>query len=428
MPKTPLTIAVLASACLLHVLYGPGSFAWPDTALARYVVALSQVLRHGDIGHLMGNGILLAAAGAVVEPQVSFREYARLVMLSVLVATTAEWALGDRPFSGMSGISLGVAVFGVLRWSNATAAMIWLALITLGLALEIQLASQSLAVYAHAGGAAAGIGLAMFSKIFGAKGPRLVAMEARHHAHVLDIIAETDEDDATEAHAGFQDDGYEGMFVLVDGSDVLGVTGAHLAENSDDVAWLSWTYLTTNTRGEGLGQIMLDGLLGQLNQHGVRKIFIATSDYAEDGEMIYADAMAFYRSLGAEEEMRVPDYHARGEAKIVYGLVNPGIEPLPAPEEEPITGVTFTRATPAPESDGGFGLDWDLTGTGVEGLARAEDEARENGARAVFVALPSDASAIAAAELEQSGFACAGRLQDYYAVGLDEVWWSKTIN
>ena len=267
----------------------------------------------------------------------------------------------------------------------------------------------------------------MFNKLFGQKGPRLVPMKALHHARVLEIIEETDEDDAAEAHEQFQEDGYEGMFVLVDGSQVLGVTGAHLADNSDDVAWLSWTYLTEDTQGQGLGQVMLDGLLGQLNEHGVRKIFIATSDYTEDGVEIYADAMDFYRSLGAEEEMRVPDYHAPGEAKIVYGLVNPGIEQAEAPEEAPVTGIVFAGAIQAPESNGGIGLNWDLTGHGAEGLEQCVETARRMGGRIVFAGIPSDASAIAEEELKNSGFTLCGRLVDYYAPGIDDVWWSKPL-
>lgn len=267
----------------------------------------------------------------------------------------------------------------------------------------------------------------MFKNLFGQKGPRLVPMGPEHHAYAVAIINETDDDDAAEADAQFREDGYGGMFVLVDGSRVLGLTGAHLADNSDDVAWLSWTYLSEDAHGQGLGQLMLDGLLGDLNQHGVRKIFIETSDYAEDGEEIYADAMQFYRSLGAEEEMRVPDYHDLGEAKIVFGLVNPGVDPGEAPPMDPITGVRFTGLDPAPESVDGYGLRWSMEGHGTEGLDTCLDEARRRRARMVFVSLPSDASDFAAPMLEAQGFVRQGRLADFHAPGIDDVWWSQTL-
>lgn len=268
----------------------------------------------------------------------------------------------------------------------------------------------------------------MFSKLFGQKGPRLVPMGPEHHAYAIAIINETDDDDAAEADAQFREEGYEGMFVLVDGSRVLGLTGAHMADNSDDVAWLSWTYLSSESHGQGMGQFMLDGLLGQLNEHGVRKIFIETSDYAEDGEEIYADAMQFYRSLGAEEEMRVPDYHDAGEAKIVFGLVNPGVEPGEPLPMDPITGVRFTALGPAPESVRGYGLQWSIEGHGTVGLDQRIDEAQAKGARAVFVSLPSDVSDFAAPMLEAKGFAVQGRLTDFHTPGVDDVWWSRMLN
>ena len=173
--------------------------------------------------------------------------------------------------------------------------------------------------------------------------------------------------------------------------------------------------------------MMLDGLLGQLNEHGVRKIFIATSDYSEDGEQIYADAMEFYRGLGAVEEMRVPDYHATGETKIVFGLDNPGIEGEAPEGDIPVTGIVFAGVHPAPESEGGLGLEWDLSGNGVEGLDQVLATARQMGGRAVFAALPSDASEIASDVLEAEGFTCYGRLKDYHAIGIDDVWWSKPL-
>ncbi len=269
----------------------------------------------------------------------------------------------------------------------------------------------------------------VFSMSGGGKGgPQLRPMERKDMGGVLRIISQHDEDDFEEAREELRED-LEGMFVLADGSKVVGVTGGNVDPHTDDVVWLSWTYLTEKTRGEGLGQIMLDGLLGQLNDHGVRKIFIATSDYKEDGEEIYGDAMNFYRSLGAEEEMRVPDYHAPGEAKIVFGLVNPGVDAQPPElDDEPVLGVRFTGIDPAPESQGGFGLGWELTGNGTQGLDEMIDAARRQGGRAVFAALPADGSDIAAPMLESKGFVMYGRLKDYYAVGIDEVWWSKLLD
>ena len=427
--ELPLTIALLAVICLMHAVFGAGAFPEPDGVLGRFGISLINVFRHGDTSHLAGNALILVVAGSSVEPRLRRLDYLKLILITGLCATIAEFVLGGRPFAGLSGVCLGIGVYGVIRWARPVIALAWAAIIVIAIGLEFRFASETLAVFAHAGGALAGGITAMFGKMFGEKGPRLMPMQAKHHPYVLEIIEQTDEDDAAEAHEQFQEEGYEGMFVLVEGSKVLGVTGAHLAENSEDVVWLSWTYLNENARGEGLGQIMLDGLLGQLNDHGVRKIFIATSDYKEDGEEIYGDAMTFYRSLGAEEEMRIPDYHAPGETKIVFGLVNPAADTQPPElDDEPVLGVRFTGIDPASESEGGFGLNWELTGNGAQGLDDMIDAARRQGGRAVFAALPADGSDIAAPMLESKGFVMYGRLKDYYAVGIDEVWWSKTLD
>ncbi|MEO1308584.1 MAG: rhomboid family intramembrane serine protease [Pseudomonadota bacterium] len=55
----------------------------------------------------------------------------------------------------------------------------------------------------------------------------------------------------------------------------------------------------------------------------VVSIFIATSDYAENGVPIYANAFRLYEEFGANIELKIPDYHSPGETKIVYGLANP---------------------------------------------------------------------------------------------------------
>ncbi len=424
----PITIVIIATACFMFAVFGDGVFTAAGGPLVDYALAYPNILRHGNPGHLLGNAIMLAIAGLMVEPRVRRRDYLVLIALSAVCATTLEFLMTDRPFVGLSGVALGIAVFALIGGATGPGLVLWGCLILAALSVDFWMMKEVLAVYAHAGGAAAGAGIVMFNKMFGQKGPKLIPMGPEHHAYVIAIIAETDEDDAEEAEAQFQEDGYDGMFVLAEGRQVLGVTGAHLAENSEDVVWLSWTYLSEDCQGEGMGQMMLDGLLGQLNEHGVRKIFIATSDYKEDGEEIYADAMAFYRSLGAEEEMRIPDYHDTGETKICYGLINPSIDPEPAPEIGVISGVQFGRLTPASESIGGFGVAWDLSGEGIHGLDVAIEQARRQNGRAVFVALPSDASEFATSELEAQGFTCYGHLKDYHAVGIDDVWWSKPLN
>ena len=86
------------------------------------------------------------------------------------------------------------------------------------------------------------------------------------------------------------------MFVLVDEGQVIGVTGYQLDAAARGVAWLSWTYLSESHHGQGWGKMMIEAMLNELDGMNIRKIFISTSDYREDGEMIYGKAHDLYRS------------------------------------------------------------------------------------------------------------------------------------
>ncbi len=263
----------------------------------------------------------------------------------------------------------------------------------------------------------------MFGSLLGGSGPKFKPMKRDHLVEALAIIEETDEDDAAEAEESLLERGTDGMFVLMEKGRVVGITGAVQADGSDDTVWLSWTYLTERLHGQGWGRFMVDELLKALNEHGIRKMFIATSDYREDGEDVYAPARKFYEALGAEEELRIPGYHSKDETKIIYGLVNPGVEAEAIDMGEPSPGVRFDSIEAAPESENGFGISWSEAGTGVEGLDAATVLANQQGARLIITALPDDLSALAATAFTTQGYEKAGSLADFYAVGSAQDWW-----
>ena len=249
-----------------------------------------------------------------------------------------------------------------------------------------------------------------------------------HLGRVCEIIEQTDEDDAEEAAESLRDRFCEGMFVVEDNGQIVGVTGSFAPDDSDGIAWLSWTYVDESVRGSGIGNFMVNELLTKLHQEQVRKLFIATSDYQEDGEDVYADARKFYESMGASQELVIPNYHAENEAKIVYALSNPEVKHPPVEDDQPPRGVTFDRTGPAPESDGGIALFWADGDAGVHGLDRLVTRTRHDGARCMFAVLPHDYSELAAAELTAHGFVEHGRLTDYYATDLHQVWWSLALS
>ncbi len=256
---------------------------------------------------------------------------------------------------------------------------------------------------------------------------RFMPMQALQLDQVISIIEQTDEDDAEEARESIQARMFEDMYVLLNEGRVVGVTGSYPADEDEQIAWLSWTYVDKSVKGQGLGKFMVNEMLTVLHESGIRKLFIATSDYEEDGVCIYADAHEFYETLGAKEECRIANYHDDGEAKIIYGLDNPSVQAHPVDMGEPPTGLSFDDLTEAPESEGAMAMSWSEADGGVRGIDALIDQAKSKQARAIFTAFPEDFSELAEATLEDRGFTEQGRVTDFYAVGLAQVWWSLEI-
>ena len=243
---------------------------------------------------------------------------------------------------------------------------------------------------------------------------------------VVAIIEQHDEDDAENARESFENS-LEGLFVAVDDGRVVGVTGAVQDPEAEAVCWLSWTYVDEGERRQGLGQYLLDGLLHQLRNAKIRKLFMATSDFMEDGEDIYAPAKALFQKLGAELELKIEDYFGPGEARYVYGLQLS--ETVPEAEVTPAGNLIFDDLYPAAETDDGFMLTWRQYQLGldpsdaVEELDRLLDRARQDGARFIIAAIPSDLATGAIKGLTQKGFQSTGALKDYYQPGIEQLNW-----
>lgn len=389
--------------------------------------AMLGVLRHGSPEHLVLNLAMIGIGGARCERAVGTGRMLTLAALCAVLGTLAQHAVTGPAFVGASGIAYGLVSHALLGSAEPRARPWLIAGIAAVLILEAVLLSAQVSVVTHAVGAFIGGSHAMFGSLFGSREPVLKPMKPTHAGRVVAIIEETDEDDALEAEQGFLAGDLEGMFVLMRGGDVIGVTGYALDEQVPDVAWLSWTYLTGAETGAGLGASMLNELLGKLKGLGIRKLFIATSDYAEDGEVVYAAAHRMYEAFGAEIELTVPDYHAPGEAKIVYGLENPEHEHPPAAAPHPDTGLAITGAEREPETDGTAGLTWEARPAGIAGLDDEMARVRRKGARMAVIALPSDISEANEPTLASHNFQKRGRLSDYHAPGLHQVWWSCSL-
>jgi len=264
----------------------------------------------------------------------------------------------------------------------------------------------------------------VFSMFGGSKGgPQLRPMQQSDMGGVLRIISQHDEDDFEEARDDLREN-FEGMFVLADGSKVVGITGGNVDPHTDDVVWLSWTYVDVGRQGEGLGTTMFKAMTDMLRSDGVRKLFINTSDYMDEGEDTYAAARAFYEKMGATLEIKLSDYHAPGETRFTYGL---DLARPPKRSDHPGGGaVRFIDIEELDESKDGWGLVWEEVEGAPEpalvdpSLQHWIDEARRRDGRILFAAVPSDLCANLNQAFGATGFSHHGRLLDYFAPNIHQ--------
>ena len=253
-------------------------------------------------------------------------------------------------------------------------------------------------------------------------------MTAQDRQAAFEIAHDFDEDDG-EALAETLEETIGGFFVLEREGRVIGFTGFDAVPDSVGSAWLSWTYVAEDVRGTGAGHAMMEGLKPELARAGVERLFVSTSDYHEDGEDVYAPARRFYEREGAREVLRVPDYYAPGETRIVY-LLGSGVPGRAAPPPVPDGEVSFVGFDAVEESETSRVLMWEVVpqeeGEDVLDLMLAD--ARREGAARMFASLPEVQSQRAAARLRRSGFERIGTLPDFYGSGRHEEHWGAKLD
>lgn len=391
--------------------------------LQNFQDSLGAIIRHGSLSHILVNLGLIAVAGTLTERDIGALRTAILALACAGLGSLAQYLVTGPDFLGMSAVAYGFLAYAILHTTpKDKLAQTW-ALILMFLGMEAWFQADQIAIYTHITSILIGGGYAMFGSLFGSKEPVLKPMQLTHLAAALAIIDETDDDDAREAEASLRDEGLEGMFVLLHRGQVIGLTGYDLDEQVPDIAWLSWTYLTKSYAGEGYGSQMMNNLLGKLKDQGVRKLFIATSDYDDFGKQLYADAHRMYEDFGAEVELKIPQFHGTREAKIIYGLNNPEFVPGPAEPASVKNGLRIRDGAFEAESDRVMGLVWRETDEGLSGMEEALQDARRQYAKQVSLAVPSDLSEANTAALMSHGFEKVGQLKDYYSPGLHQDWW-----
>lgn len=262
------------------------------------------------------------------------------------------------------------------------------------------------------------------------------AMYMSELASVLEIITDFDEDDGEAAEAEFDDVGIEGQFVIVDGEQVLGITGFRAVENCDATYYLSWTYLDDDYLGQGLGKKLLADVLDRLRELGGRKLFVKVSDYKdESGNNVYAAATAMYKSFGFVEEVVSVDFYDEGENQTILGLeLIAQADDIEISDEKPV--IRFKGLFEIAETDGAFTFEWTVEKSaglfGKRSFSEADlqvgiDAIREQGGRKIFLTFPSNLVLIHR-PLQSVGFKYVGQLKDYYEEGLHELHFSHDLS
>ena len=272
----------------------------------------------------------------------------------------------------------------------------------------------------------------MFGRVMGGRGRETRAglfrpLKATDRQATFEIASAFDEDDG-EALAETLEAGIGGFWVLEREGRVIGFTGFDAIPDSVGSAWLSWTYVAEDVRGRGAGHAMMDALKPELAAAGVERLFISTSDYHEDGEDVYAPARRFYEREGAREVLRVPDYYAPGETRILY-LLGSGVPGQPAPPPLPDGEVSFVGFDAVDESETSRVLMWEVVAReeGEDVLDLMLADARAEGAARMFASLPEIQSQRAASRLRRAGFERVGALPDFYGAGRHEEHWGKAL-
>ncbi len=257
-------------------------------------------------------------------------------------------------------------------------------------------------------------------------------MEKHHVPPALDIIFNHDEDDSAEAEMSFAEDLSRFYVVEIDGQ-LAGVTGYSRIIEAPTSAWLSWTYVDTHFQRQGVGSYLVAELSTLLKKRGVERLFIATSDYKEDGIDIYAGARRFYERLGARCDLKIPNFYQMDESKYIYRLIIGEQTSKYFDRATTDKSVHFVDTDILEETQTAYRLLWEERkkhSSQLEDQQNNDDIASimkhgiENGAHAFFASLPAPLSREAAITLQRAGFRQLGNVIDYYGPGHDDVYWS----
>jgi len=443
---------VTGSVTLLAVFgfafFVPSNVAFFDTLSPAFKFVLYPVkliagsFLHVHPYHLIMNVVLWGFAGVFLEPKVGSRRLLGVAILATLIGGLLETLLVDPNFIGLSAACYGL--IGVIIWYAIARGKGKKGMINALIAGSVLMAADTvfnsiaspdnIAYAAHIGGFMAGL----FSSLGFGKGsqesePIFRPMTERDIKPVLDIIYDHDEDDGEEAEDAFNET-MDGKYVVEYDGFIIGMTGYKMDPHTAHTAWLSFTYIHRLYRKNGNAHWMMLELREILDQAGIERLFIATSDYLDEetGEDIYLAARNFYeKRLNAERQLKVDNFYAPGESKYIYSLaVNDRARAEVPPNENAV--ARFVGLELADESETSYVACWEEmadasappeTRLPTKSLADLVEEAVTYDGKSLFVTLPNYISDQHEKELKAAGFTELGILRDYFSKDVHEVYW-----
>jgi len=257
-------------------------------------------------------------------------------------------------------------------------------------------------------------------------------------AHVIDIIDSYDDDDAQAAEVDYQESGLDNQYVLEFDDKVVGVTGYRMIEETEQTAWLSWTYLDKQYCGQGLGKKMVSEAIEKFTKSDGRKLFIKVSDYIDpEHGAIYEAALMLYKKLGFNVEVTNKDFYDDGENQLILGLdvSSNADENSDLTVEQENATIIFNGIHEIVETEGAYTFQWTVDegfklfkkkGVSSDDLLIGLKAVKAKGGRQVFLTFPSNL-ALMNHPLRVAGFTYIGRLTDYYEPGIDEIHYNHDL-
>ncbi|MCU7853746.1 MAG: GNAT family N-acetyltransferase [Candidatus Thiodiazotropha sp. (ex Monitilora ramsayi)] len=254
-------------------------------------------------------------------------------------------------------------------------------------------------------------------------------MEERDLQRVVELIGETDDDDAEDAQNEFEFDGVEHHWVAELEGMVIGVSGYRQVPQTQGTGWVSWTYIDPVHQGKGHGRALFEFVIDQARKFGAEKLFIKVSNYVdENGINIYEKACRMYESFGFECELVSKDFYGEGEDQLIYSMCLVTEQNTEDEKENEKPVIRFFEIFEIAGTEGAYSFGWQVEkksllnkrSFSVMDLNTGLEAVRQQGGRIVFLTFLSNLPLIHE-PLSKAGFKFVGKLKDYFEPGVHEL-------